>query len=117
MSGSSEIDWDSLMDRYEAILPKEERTAKYAHAKQWQAADGWIVGYTTTRVVDSKHDGKFLVFAYRPFGKGARTNPTRWKMAYERSFSKRNAARSRALEIFGQHDPEWLARWKARAAR
>lgn len=107
-------DWDEVMadlsDRFEAILPPEHRTAKYERSQKWQASDGWIIGYTTTRVIDSKHDGKFLVFAYQPYGKGARTNPTQWKLSYERSYSKRNAARHRALELFGKHDPAWQAR-------
>lgn len=108
MSGF-ELDLERLMSRFEATLPKENRTAQYERMAQWNAEDGWIVGYTTTRVVNSEHDGKFLVAAWKPFGPGARTSPTRWKLAYERSFTKRNLARARALRLLAQHSPKWAA--------
>lgn len=99
---------ESWYQRVEAALPKEMRTAKYERMQQWQAEDGWIIGYTTTRVVDSKHDGKFLVVAYRPYGKGSRSGKAkRWKIDYERSFAKRKDARNRAMTLYRQHSPKF----------
>jgi hypothetical protein len=76
----------------------------------WQAEDGWIIGYTTSRIVGGPHAGKFLVQAFRPYGKGARTNPSQWRVVYEREYATRKAAKARALVLYGQHSPKWAAR-------
>jgi hypothetical protein len=111
MMSADRLDLDALMDRFESALPKAQRTTKYRTAARWQAEDGWIIGYTTSRCVDGPHDGKFLVFAYRPYGPGARTDPATWRITYERSFAKRRAAKARALVLLGKHSPKWKARW------
>ena len=69
----------------------------------WECEDGWLVAYTTTRVEGGPHDGKFVTMAYKPIGKGARTNPAHWERVYIRAFSKRKLARARADHLFYQH--------------
>jgi hypothetical protein len=81
-----------------------------ADQAQWRAEDGWIIGYTTSRIVGGPHAGKFLVQAFRPYGKGARTNPGQWRVVYEREYATRKSAKARALVLYGQHSPKWKAR-------
>lgn len=91
---------DDWQDRWHVgrDLGKVERQAL------WQCKDGWLAGYTTTRVVGGPHDGKFLVMAYKPVGKGARSGKAEeFVMVYERSFVKRKDAKARAMELWEKH--------------
>lgn len=82
-----------------------------ARQTMWEAEDGWLIGYTTSRIVGGgSRAGRFAAFAYRPIGKGARTDPTRWKQTYFRLFSQRKSAKARALAMFRKHSPRWDAR-------
>ena len=84
-------------------------------AAEWEAEDGWLVSYSTHRVVGGKFDGKFLVTAHRPMGKGSRSGRGKaayWELAYARPFATRKAAKARALQLYGQHSPRWAARRK-----
>lgn len=85
---------------------RTETEGGYERAQHWNCEDGWYVIYTTTKMKGGPHDGKYAVAAYKPIGKGARTNPTQWKRVYLRSFVKRKDARSRALDIWWQHSPK-----------
>jgi hypothetical protein len=80
---------------------------------EWEAEDGWLIGYSTSRISGGKLDGKFLVTAHRPKGKGSRSGrgqASRWELAYARPFSTRKAAKARALQLYRQHSPRWAAR-------
>ena len=69
------------------------------HILLWECKDGWIVGYTTSRVLRGPHVGKFVTVAYKPIGKGARSGTADLhQMVYERAFTNRrppSLARSR----------------------
>ncbi len=85
--------------------------------RQSQCTDGWIVGYSTTRAEhpEGEHDGKFLVYAYKPVGEGAHSgSPSNWTCTYLRSYAKRKSAKLRAVELLADHDDD--PRW-ARAAK
>jgi hypothetical protein len=80
-----------------------------ARACQWECEDGWIVEYTTERIRHSANpdnNGKFAVAAFKPYGKGARSDPQRWKRVYWRTFAKRKSARARAEAIYFKHSPK-----------
>ena len=75
-----------------------------AHISLWQCRDGWVVGYTTSRVVKGPDVGKFVTVAYKPTGKGARSGTAeRLVMVYERAFSTRKAAKARAVALYDRH--------------
>lgn len=83
------------------------------HQQYWLAEDGWQIAYTTSKVIGGPHDGKFLVQAFRPVGKGARGGRGKaeeWVEAYSRAFTKRKDAKARALKLYGDHSPKWRAR-------
>lgn len=82
----------------------------YASTAQWECEDGWLVLYTTERITGGPHDGKFLCQAFKPYGKGARTNPQHWKEVYRREFAKRKSARARAEVLFYKHSPKRAAK-------
>lgn len=97
----------NLLADFERMAGARDGTAAQ---RQWHAEDGWIIIYTTSRVKGGPHNGKFVVQALRPYGKGARTNPDRWREAYRRQFSTRKAAKARALDLYAKHSPKWAAR-------
>ena len=82
-----------------------------AAQQHWTAEDGWIIGYTTSRMRGGPHDGKFVTQALKPVGKGARTGKAvEFHETYRRQFSTRKAARARALALYKQHSPKWAAK-------
>ena len=82
-----------------------------AAQRQWNAEDGWIIVYTTERVDRGRWAGKFVTMAYRPEGKGARTGKAeQWRRVYARAFSARKAAKNRALDLYADHSPKFLAK-------
>lgn len=86
---------------------------RVAHQQQWNCEDGWIITYATSRVIGGPHDGKFLVQAFKPVGKGARGGRGKaesWVEAYAQAFAVRKTAKARALKIYGDHSPQWAAR-------
>jgi hypothetical protein len=86
-----------------------------ARQRQWPAEDGWIIVYTTERVDRGRWAGKFVTMAYRPEGPGARTGKAeRWRRVYARAFASRKAAKARALDLYAEHSPRWLARQRRR---
>jgi O-acetyl-ADP-ribose deacetylase (regulator of RNase III) len=95
-----------------AMLEEEARKRDgTARLCQWQAEDGWLIIYTTSRVEGGPHHGKWVTQALRPYGKGARTGKaTQLREAYRREFSTRKAARARAIALYAQHSPKWKAR-------
>lgn len=77
-----------------------------ARQTEWLCRDGWLVGYTTSRIRHGRNDGKFAAFAFKPIGKGARggrRTATSWKRVYFRAFAKRKTARARAEQLYHQH--------------
>lgn len=89
-----------------------------AKSTGWRCEDGWIVEYTTERLKHSstrpQDNGKFIVSVFKPYGKGARTDPNQWRRVYWRAFSKRKSARKRAMELYMQHSPEWAEKYGER---
>lgn len=88
----------------------DEGTARFA---EWEAEDGWLVSYTTSRVDGGEFSGRFLVIAHRPVGPGARSGrgaAGTWRLAYSRAFATRRAAKARAVALYRQHSPRWDAR-------
>lgn len=82
-----------------------------ARQQQWQCEDGWIVGYTTSRIVGGANDGKFAAMAYKPKGPGSRSgDPDHWDRVYYRAFAKRTSARARAETLYWRHCPKRAAR-------
>jgi hypothetical protein len=80
---------------------------------EWEAEDGWLVGYSTRRIEGGQYHGRFLVTAHRPTGPGARSGRgkvQRWTLAYSRVFATRKAARARAETLYRQHSPRWAAK-------
>ena len=59
----------------------------------WEC-DGYMFCWTT----EKDRSGKYYAFTYRPYGKGARTNPTRWKLTQKTAFAKRRIAKARAYD-------------------
>lgn len=97
-----------VLEGYEDAMRRQDGTAAQA---QWIAEDGWIIIYTTSRVVDGPHDGKFVTQLMKPTGKGARTGTaTRFVESYRRAFATRKAAKKRAVALYAQHSPTWAAR-------
>lgn len=93
--------WQRINDAWEADQRQRDGAARQA---LWGCKDGWIVGYTTTRVVGGPHDGGFVAMAYKPTGKGARTGKaTEHQRVYIRRFATRKAARARAERLYDQH--------------
>lgn len=81
--------------------------------QEWEAEDGWLISYSTARIKGGPFDGKFVVTAHKPYGKGARGGRgkvERWVLAYTRSFVTRRAAKARALQLYRKHSPKFAAR-------
>lgn len=82
-----------------------------AAQRLWDCEDGWIIGYTTTRVQGGPNHDQFVVLAYRPTGRGARSGkPSSWKISYRRGFATRKTAKRRALQLYYRHSPKRAAR-------
>lgn len=96
--------------RRHGLAASDEGTARFA---EWEAEDGWLVSYTTSRIVGGVFDGRYLVTAHRPTGTGSRSGRGRaqhWTLAYSRAFATRKAAKARAVTLYRQHSPKWAAR-------
>jgi hypothetical protein len=100
------------LNRHFAKVWNEMLARRDGHAEQcqWRAEDGWLIVYTTTRVQDGPHDGKFVTLAYKPVGPGARTKPREWRCVYKRAFSTRKAAKARAVKLYYDHSPKKAAK-------
>ena len=99
--------WDYMPEDLRQMFREAEvRRSGSARQALWTCEDGWIVGYTTERVVGGPFDGGFAVLAYKPTGKGARSgSPSEWQRTYGRRFSKRRLARARAEALYYRHSP------------
>jgi len=89
------------------------RMAGEARQAIWTCEDGWLAGYTTTRVEGGPHHGKWLAMSYKPVGKGARGGRAKaesWERNYVRGFATRRAARARAEAIYWRHSPKRAAK-------
>ena len=81
------------------------------HQQYWECEDGWHVAYTTSKVIGGQYDGKFLVQAFKPVGKGARSGKAEeFVQVYARPFAKRNVAKARAIDLYKIHSPKWAAK-------
>ena len=78
-----------------------------ARQSLWTAEDGWLVGYTTSRIVGGPFDGKFATMVYKPVlpysGAG-------WERVYYVKAATRKLAKSRALRKYAEHSPKWRKR-------
>lgn len=98
----------------EAMEPILREQHGAAPQSQWTAEDGYVVMYTTGRVIGGPHDGKFLTQLFKPMGKGARTGKAQnWVECYRRQFSTRKAAKKRAIELYREHSPKWAEKHPA----
>lgn len=91
-----------------------QRDGGYKRSQQWLCEDGWIIEYTTTKVEHGPHDGKYVVMAFKPVGKGARggrKTAQSWQRTYIRGFAKRKSARARAETLYWRHNPTRAAKW------
>lgn len=89
------------------------RDGGYSRSQQWFCEDGWIIEYTTVKVVHGPLDGKYAVMAFKPYGKGSRggrKTAQQWKRVYIRGFAKRKDARSRAETLYWRHNPKRAAK-------
>ena len=97
-----------LVEELEQLARSRDGVARQS---QWHAEDGWIIVYTTSRIQDGPHDGRFLTQAFKPVGPGSKSGKAEsWVVAYERAFSTRKAAKDRALALYAQHSPKWAAK-------
>jgi hypothetical protein len=91
-------------DVVEEMRRAEDRRVGTARQAIWRCGDGWLVGYTTSRIEGGPHDGKFAVMAYKPVGKGARSGKAEeFERVYIRAYAKRKTARARADALYRQH--------------
>jgi hypothetical protein len=78
-----------------------------ARQSLWTAEDGWLVGYTTSRIVGGPFNGKFATMVYKPVlphsGQG-------WERVYYVAASTRKLAKSRAIKHYAKHSPKWAKR-------
>lgn len=87
--------------RFDYTDPTVNEAARIA---LWQCPDGWVVGYTTSRVERGPDTGRFVTVAYKPFGPGARSGTSEQiVMTYERAFTTRKAAKARAEALYVKH--------------
>lgn len=102
-------DFERVLARIEAAMPAPD--GRVGRQAQWVAEDGWIIGYTTTRVRGGPFGGRFAVLAYKPVGPGARTGRAScFERVYFRGFATRRAAKARAEQLYRRHSPRWAAR-------
>lgn len=93
-----------LAAAFEPIMRDRDGAARQA---LWLARDGWIIGYTTSRIVGGgpRFDGRFAVLAYKPTGPGARSGKAREHvLAVKAPRATRKAARARAEELYRRHN-------------
>lgn len=77
----------------------------------WECEDGWHVSYTTTKVIGGPYDGKYLVQAFRPVGKGSKSGKAEsWVESYVQPYAKRKTAKARAIVLYRAHSPKWNAK-------
>lgn len=88
-----------ILDMLEDQARERDGVARQA---QWECEDGWIVIYTTSRVVGGKHDGSFIAQLLRPEKGG-------WVQDDRRVCDKRSEAKARAIGWFRTHSPRWDA--------
>jgi hypothetical protein len=101
-----------ILAEFEAI--EMARVGGYSSSQQWLCEDGWIIEYTTSKVVGGPHDGKYAVMAFKPYGKGARggrKTARNWQRTYIRGFAKRKSARARAEVLYWRHNPTRAAKY------
>lgn len=91
-----------------ALARMMPRSGEYERDRSWLCEDGWVVEYTTTRVLNGPYEGKFVVSAFKPIGKGSRggrDTAQMWQNVYRRGFAKRKSAKARAEELYWKHNP------------
>lgn len=82
-----------------------------AQQTMWTAEDGWMVAYTTERVRGGRWHGRFVAMAYKPVGPGSRTGKAEaWRRVYARAFARRKLAKARAMDLYADHSPQYVAR-------
>lgn len=109
-------DVESQLDADPTVAP-HQHAARHSdpgrgRSQEWEAEDGWLIGYSTTRIVGGQWDGKFIVTAHKPIGRGSRSGRGKvnhWQISYSRAFATRKAARARAEVLYRQHSPKWAA--------
>jgi len=108
---SDEAGFSDLFARMYAAYETDRNGS--ARQCQWQAEDGWIIAYTTTRVMGGPFHDRWAVMAYKPVGKGARSGrgkASEWRRVYSRGFATRKAARRQAEKLYYRHSPKLAAK-------
>lgn len=83
------------------------RHGRARHTLWRTCADGWVVGYTTERIVGGEHDGKYATLVYKPIGRGARggrKTATQWELVKQQPAATRKLARARGVKLWKQHE-------------
>lgn len=103
-------DLDAAFARLEALLPtipetplpgeKMHPAASSGRRRHWQCEDGWRCGYTTTKIVGGKFDGKFAAYITNLHG----------DKASEVYFKTRREAKAAAMAAFYWHSPRRAAK-------
>lgn len=113
----TEIDMTLAQDLMAELLGGIHYTSENGSARtaRWTCEDGWICGYTTEKITNSrgaKNDGKFAAIAWKPkYKDGKRSGEViLWEIVYFRAFSQRQLAKKRALKMYSDHSPKWAAR-------
>ena len=80
-------------------IAMENRRVGTARQAMWTAGDGYVIAYTTSRIVGGPFAGRFAVMAYRRSARARTGKAGEWKRCYYRGFSTRKAARARAAGL------------------
>ena len=99
-----------VLDMLEQAAKERDGAARQA---QWEAEDGWIVIYTTTRVQGGPHHGSFLAQLFRP-ERGKREG--QYTQVDRRVCETRREAKARAVKWYREHSPKWNAKYPERTS-
>lgn len=103
---------ERIMARLASTMNDEQFARVYspeglARTCTWQAEDGWLVSYTTSRIRAGRLDGLFAVMLYAPRGKGAHSGGgERWERVKLERCDTRREAKERALAYYYEHSPK-----------
>jgi hypothetical protein len=97
---------DTRLEVFDRVFNRAGRAKQNIWLCQPTRGRPWQVGYTTGRIVGGPFDGKFAALAYKPVG------TDQWERVYYRAFSKRTAAKARAIKLYCDHSkPSVRARY------
>ena len=95
-----------LNDMWQEYMREVKGSARQA---QWNTEDGWVVMYTTSRVVGGKHAGTFIAQSFRP----DRKHKGEYIQDVRMICDTRAAAKKWATRWYREHSPKWDAKYPA----